>query len=343
VESRAADPALPLMEGRPGHARQPGDALRPGDPSPPGDPSSPVDDGLRFSFVVSADEAGARLDVVLGRREEIGSRSRVTRLVRSGAVTVDGVSRVKSSVVFEGQTVAVLLPAEIPTTPILESGVVPVLYEDEWLLVVDKPAGMAVHPSRGHGSGTLVHALVEHGLAGGEGFRPGVVHRLDKDTTGLLVVAKSAEAHRRLVAMMRKRSIDRRYLALVHGSFAAESGTIEAPIGRDPVRRKSMTVGGVSAREARTHFRVLERLRDFTLLEVRLETGRTHQIRVHFSAIGHPVAGDATYARRDVLGLGRQFLHSHRLSFSHPMTGLELQIEAPLPTDLARTLDRLRA
>jgi 23S rRNA pseudouridine1911/1915/1917 synthase len=208
--------------------------------------------------------------------------------------------------------------------------------------VVDKPAGMAVHPSRGHSSGTLVHALLGHGLAGGEGFRPGVVHRLDKDTTGLLVVAKSTEVHRELVAMMRRRAVDRRYLALVHGGFACESGTIEAPVGRDPVRRKSMTIGGVAAREARTHFRVLEQLGDFTLVEARLETGRTHQIRVHFLAIGHPVAGDSTYARRDALGLGRQFLHSHRLSFTHPMTGERLDIEAPLPADLTDALARLR-
>jgi 23S rRNA pseudouridine1911/1915/1917 synthase len=180
-------------------------------------------------------------------------------------------------------------------------------------------------------------------LAGGEEFRPGLVHRLDKDTTGLLVVAKSAEAHRRLVAMIRRRAVDRRYLALVHGSFSGESGTIEAPVGRDPVRRKSMTVGGVAAREARTHFRVVERLGDFTLVEVRLETGRTHQIRVHFMAIGHPVAGDPTYARRDVLGVGRQFLHSYSLSFEHPMTGAAVDVKAPLPADLAATLARLRA
>jgi 23S rRNA pseudouridine1911/1915/1917 synthase len=185
--------------------------------------------------------------------------------------------------------------------------------------------------------------LLGHGLTGGEDFRPGVVHRLDKDTTGLLVVAKSAEVHRRLVAMMRRRAVDRRYVALVHGRFACESGSIEAPVGRDPVRRKSMTIGGVAAREARTHFRVLEVLGDLTLVEARLETGRTHQIRVHFLAIGHPVAGDPTYARRDPLGLGRQFLHSYRLSFTHPMTGEELEVEAPLPADLAGVLERLRA
>ncbi len=300
-------------------------------------------DGRRQTFVVQAGERGLRLDVVLGRRAEMGSRTRVAELIRSGAVTVDGLQRAKSHLLTEGQTVAVTLPEEAPLDLVPESLPVPVLYEDEWLLVVDKPAGMAVHPSRGHSSGTLVHALLGHGLAGGEEFRPGVVHRLDKDTTGLLVVAKSSEVHRRLVGMMRRRAIDRRYLALVHGGFAGESGTIEAPVGRDPARRKSMAVGGVAAREARTHFRALERFGDFTLVEVRLETGRTHQIRVHFLAIGHPVAGDPTYGRRDALGLGRQFLHSHYLSFEHPMTGAEVRVEAPLPADLEAALARLRA
>jgi 23S rRNA pseudouridine1911/1915/1917 synthase len=294
------------------------------------------------TFVIGAEDSGVRLDLALGRRAEMGSRTRVAGLIRSGVVTVDGIQRAKSHLLLEGETVVVTLPDEPSVDLVPESLDIPVLYEDEWLLVVDKPAGMAVHPSHGHSSGTLVHGLLGHGLAGGEGFRPGVVHRLDKDTTGLLVVAKSDEVHRRLVAMMRRRAVDRRYLALVHGNFAVESGTIEAPVGRDPVRRKSMTVGGLAAREARTHFRVLERLDDFTLVEVRLETGRTHQVRVHFLAIGHPVAGDPTYARRDVLGLGRQFLHSYRLSFSHPMTGEELQIEAPLPADLTAVLVRLR-
>ena len=210
-------------------------------------------------------------------------------------------------------------------------------------MVVDKPAGMAVHPSRGHASGTLVNALLGHGAAGGEYFRPGVVHRLDKDTTGLLVVAKSAEVHRRLTAMMRRREVDRRYLALVHGSFSVESGTIEAPIGRDPARRKSMAIGGLAARDAVTHFEVKERLGDYTLVEARLETGRTHQIRVHFLAIGHPVAGDPVYARRDPLGLGRQFLHSHSLAFVHPVTGRPIAVESPLPPDLASALESLRA
>jgi 23S rRNA pseudouridine1911/1915/1917 synthase len=301
--------------------------------------------GRSLEFLVSADDAGTRLDTFLGSQPGLGSRSQVARWIQSGAVTVDGARRVKSYLLSEGERVAVEPAEEAPPLLAAEDLAVPVLYEDEWLLVVDKPAGMPVHPSRGRSleTGTLVHALLGHGLAGGEEFRPGVVHRLDKDTTGVLVVAKSVEAYKRLIAMMRRREVDRRYLALVHGRFASESGTIEAPVGRDPVRRKSMAVGGVAAREARTHFRVLEALGDFTLVEARLETGRTHQIRVHFLAIGHPVAGDPTYSRRDTLGLGRQFLHSYRLVFIHPMTGEAIDIEAPLPADLAEILARLRA
>jgi 23S rRNA pseudouridine1911/1915/1917 synthase len=308
----------------------------------------------RYEFTVGPGEAGGRLDAVLALRPEMGSRSRVAGLIRAGAVTVDGLVRAKSHLLATGQVVAVEIPEEEPLGPTTVGAVsemasgtggtpaVPVLYEDEWLLVADKPAGMPVHPSAGHSSGTLVHALLGHGLAGGEAFRPGVVHRLDKDTTGLLVVAKSPETHRLLAAMIRKRAVDRRYLALVHGGFACETGTIEAPVGRDPVRRKVMTVGGSAPREARTHFRVVEHLGDLTLVEVRLETGRTHQIRVHFAAIGHPVAGDPTYGRRDTLGLGRQFLHAARLSFIHPMTGAEVTLESPLPDDLAAVLAALR-
>jgi 23S rRNA pseudouridine1911/1915/1917 synthase len=296
----------------------------------------------KFDLVVDEEDSGTRLDVVLGRLPQIGSRSQAAALIASGAVMVEGAPAAKSRLVGAGETVTLLLPG-VSRPDIGRQTAVPVVHEDEWLLVVNKPAGMAVHPSRGHASGTMVQSLSGHGLAGGEDFRPGVVHRLDKDTSGLLVVAKSTEAHRRLVAMMRRRAIDRRYLALVQGGFTAESGTIEAPVGRDPVRRTSMTVGGLAAREATTHFTVLERLGELTLVEVRLETGRTHQIRVHFSAIGHPVAGDPLYARRNPLGLGRQFLHSHRLAFLHPFSGEDLQFNAPLPDDLEMVLRRLRA
>jgi len=295
-----------------------------------------------ITLLVGEAEAGRRLDVVLGEREELGSRSQVAALVRDGVVTGDGRVRPKSFLLTEGQTVVVRLP-QVPA-PRLAAETLPVhvVFEDRWLLVVDKPAGMTVHPSRGHSAGTLVNALLGHGLAGGEDYRPGIVHRLDKDTSGLLVVAKNAEIHRRLVQMMRVRSIDRRYLALVHGTISAETGTIDAPVGRDPARRLSMTIGGAAARPAVTHFRVMERVGDFTLLEARLETGRTHQIRVHLLGIGHPVVGDPTYARRDPLGLGRQFLHSYRLSFVHPATGERLHLESPLPADLTSLLARLR-
>lgn len=292
---------------------------------------------------MSQGEAGLRLDVFLGKKSEVGSRSRAAALIREGAVTVDGAVCPKSHLVSGGEVIEVELPEAASPRPSPESLPVSIVYEDEWLVVADKPAGMPVHPSRGHHSGTLVQALWGHGLAGGEEFRPGIVHRLDKDTSGLIIAAKSGEVHRRLTAMMRSRAVERRYLALVHGGIAGPGGVIEAPIGRDPVRRKSMTIGGVAAREARTHFRVLERLRDFTLVEARLETGRTHQIRVHFLAIGHPVAGDPVYARRDALGLGRQFLHSHRLRLSHPVSGVELDFQSPLPPELAGVLERLRA
>lgn len=296
-----------------------------------------------LTLVVSGTEAGRRLDAVLGERDELGSRSRVAALIKDGAVTVDGVLRPKSYLLSEGQTVSARLPVEVASALVPQSLPVAILFEDEWLLIVDKPAGMPVHPSRGHADGTLVNALLGRGLEGGEAYRPGIVHRLDKDTSGLLVVAKSAAAHRELTAMMRRHEVDRRYLALVHGRFASQSGTIEAPVGRDPGHRRSMAVGGVAAREAVTHFSVVESLGDFTLVEARLETGRTHQIRVHFLAIGHPVVGDPTYARRDPLSLGRQFLHSYRLHFTHPMTGEHLSVEMPLPVDLAAALARLRA
>ncbi len=296
----------------------------------------------RYEFIVTAADNGGRLDTVLGKQADLGSRSRVAHLIESGLVTVDGAPRAKSHLVSEGQVLVVEVPEESPPDLVPEELEVPVVFEDRWLLVADKPAGMAVHPSAGHASGTLVHALLAHGLAGGEEFRPGVVHRLDKDTSGLLVVAKSAKAHRRLVDMMRERAVDRRYLALVHGVLTADSGTIEAPVGRDPVRRKAMAIGGSAAREARTHFRVMERFPGFSLVEVRLDTGRTHQIRVHFQAIGHPVAGDPTYGRRDDLVIGRQFLHSTRLAFAHPMTAENLDLQSPLPPDLAAVLGALR-
>lgn len=297
-----------------------------------------------LEFSLDASQAGGRLDILVGARLEVGSRSQGAALVEAGAVLVDGVPRSKSFRPEAGQVISVQLPEAVVSSGTGAGGTkVPVLYEDHWLLVADKPAGMVVHPAKGHHEGTLVQLLAAHGPAGGEAFRPGVVHRLDRDTSGLLLVAKDLDVHRRLQRMIRAREVDRRYLALVHGNLAASTGTIEAPIGRDPVRRKTMVVGGTAAREAVTHFVVLERFGDFTLLEARLETGRTHQIRVHLLAIGHPVVGDPTYARHDPLGIGRQFLHSHLIDLAHPVTGERLRVEAPLPEDLSALLGRLRA
>jgi 23S rRNA pseudouridine1911/1915/1917 synthase len=214
-----------------------------------------------------------------------------------------------------------------------------IAYEDQHLFVVDKGAGLVVHPARGHREDTLSQ-LLAGSAAGGDPERAGIVHRLDRDTSGLLLVSRSEEVHRLLQAALAERRIEREYLALVQGRPPARSGTIEAPIGRDPRVRTRMAVGGAQAREARTHF-VLERaLPDTSLLRVRLETGRTHQIRVHLRAIGHPVCGDPEYGAPGALGLERQFLHATRIAFDHPLTGERIEVISPLPADLQSALAR---
>jgi len=214
-----------------------------------------------------------------------------------------------------------------------------IAYEDEHLLVVDKGPGVVVHPARGHREDTLSQ-LLAHSASGGDPERAGIVHRLDRDTSGLLVVARSEQAHARLQRALARRQIEREYLALVEGRPPARSGTIEAPIGRDPRVRTRMAVGGAHAREARTHFELDKALPDSSLLRLRLETGRTHQIRVHLRAIGHPVAGDPEYGTAGLFGLERQFLHAARLSFDHPITGERVEVRSPLPDDLRRALAR---
>jgi 23S rRNA pseudouridine1911/1915/1917 synthase len=221
-----------------------------------------------------------------------------------------------------------------PPTPPFE-----IAYEDEHLLVVDKPPGLVVHPARGHREGTLSQLLAGT-AAGGNPNRAGIVHRLDRDTSGLLVVARSEQAHGLLQQALMERHIEREYLALVHGRPPARNGTVEAPIGRDPRVRTRMAVGGNFPREARTHFTLERSLSGYTLLRLRLETGRTHQIRVHMQAIGHPVAGDPEYGTAGVLGLERQFLHATRLVFPHPLTGTRVEVDSPLPEDLVAALRR---
>jgi len=217
-----------------------------------------------------------------------------------------------------------------------------IVYRDEALAVVDKPAGLVVHPAPSHRGPTLVDELGDL-LGGGEPERPGIVHRLDKDTSGLLVVARTEEAHAALQELVRRRQVERVYLALTRGRLASRTGTIDAPIGRASRQRHRMAVSGAAQRQARTHFEVLELLAAETYLEAKLETGRTHQIRAHFAAIGHPLVGDATYGGELKHGLARQFLHAHRLAFGHPETGEELSFVSELPDDLAAALAAARA
>ncbi len=217
-----------------------------------------------------------------------------------------------------------------------------IAYEDEHLLVVDKGPGVVVHPARGHHEGTLSQLLAGSaagGVGGGDPERPGIVHRLDRDTSGLLLVARSEPVHAALQRALQRREIEREYVALVHGRPPARSGTIEAPIGRDARVRTRMAVGGAHAREARTHFELDRALASSTLLRLRLETGRTHQIRVHLQAIGHPVVGDPEYGAGETFGLQRQFLHAARLAFAHPIGGARVEVRSPLPADLRAALE----
>jgi 23S rRNA pseudouridine1911/1915/1917 synthase len=216
-----------------------------------------------------------------------------------------------------------------------------IVHLDESLAVVDKPAGLVVHPAPSHRGPTLVDQLADL-LGGGDPERPGIVHRLDKDTSGLLVVARTDEAQRALSKQVAAREVDRVYRALARGHLESRTGTIDAPIGRERRTRTRMAVAGAGAREARTHFTVLELLPAESYLEVRLETGRTHQIRAHFAAIDHPLVGDPTYGKGEAYGLDRQFLHAHRLAFAHPTSGERLEFTSELPADLNTTLERAR-
>ena len=272
----------------------------------------------------------------------MGSRSLAERLIADGAVLVDGAVRSKSHRLEGGEEIVVELPSE-PAPLEAEEMDLRIVWEDEHLLVVDKPAGVVVHPGTGHTSGTLVHGLLAHDAAGGDEDRPGIVHRLDRDTSGLLVVARSDEAHVRLQELIRRRRLERRYLALVKGTPRSRTGRIEAPIGRDRLDKSRHSLDTATPRDAVTHFEVLELLGPRALLELRLETGRTHQIRVHLEAIELLVSGDPTYGSAGDLGLERQFLHAAGLVFDHPFTGKRIEAESPLPDDLAAALDRARA
>jgi 23S rRNA pseudouridine1911/1915/1917 synthase len=287
------------------------------------------------AFTVAAAEAGLRLDVVLANRQGL-SRSAAQRLIAAGSVTVDDVPQTKHHHVQPGERVEHAAPLATPSSLSPEALDIEIVYEDAWLLVVNKAAGVVVHPAPGHEKGTLVHGLLARGIGGGGTARPGIVHRLDKDTSGLMVVARNDDAYRALTAAMARRQVGRTYAALLHGELPQDAGVIDAPMGRHVRDRKRMSLHTAAPRPAVTHFRVLRRYAGFTLVEVRLETGRTHQIRVHFAALGYPVAGDVQYGRRGrPPGLPRQFLHATRLSLAHPGSGEMLTFTADRPGDLA--------
>jgi 23S rRNA pseudouridine1911/1915/1917 synthase len=300
-----------------------------------------VDDGLE----------GKRLDRALVELEPGFSRAQLQRWIETGAIRVSGRVVKPSHRLRSGETIAGETPEPVADDRI-EPEAIPldVRYEDGHLIVVDKPPGMVVHPSAGHRAGTLVHALMHHctDLSGVGGvLRPGIVHRLDKGTSGLLVAAKDDRTHRHLAAQFKAHSVEREYLALVRGEPSAESGSIDAPIGRHPSDRKRLSTRGKRGRPAVTHWRVDARYRGLTLLRVTLETGRTHQVRVHLASVGLPVAGDPVYGGGKVvtrsLGLGRQALHATRLGFEHPVSGECLSFESALPADLCRAIEGLEA
>jgi 23S rRNA pseudouridine1911/1915/1917 synthase len=296
---------------------------------------------------------------------EVSSRAAAERLLAAGAVLVDGQARGKSHKLTGGEEIEIEPPAPEAAEPPAAPPELEIAYVDEHLLVVDKPAGVVVHPAPGHAGGTLAQALAAAGAAGGEEDRPGIVHRLDRDTSGLLVVARSEQTYERLQRLVRRRALTREYLALVVGRPRSRRGTIDAPIGRDRRDRLRHSLDTATPRAAVTHFELEELLPRHALLRVRLETGRTHQIRVHLAAIDLPVAGDRNYgvgagrgaAARSTgsspaaspttlaalnLGLERQFLHAVRLAFAHPITGAPVDVSSPLPPDLAAALETAR-
>ena len=298
-------------------------------------------------LLASPEDAGKRLDQFIHERLPEHSRSRIQEWIRAGRVRVDGAERRASYAVRGAEAVDVEPAAPPPLHATPEDIPLDVLYEDADVVAVNKPAGMVVHAGAGNYSGTLVNALLHRfgGLSGvGGALRPGIVHRLDRYTSGVLLVAKNDDAHRRLAAQFAGRQVEKTYLALIQGEIRADTGRIERPISRDPVRRTRMTARLATGRAAWSEYRVLRRFRGFTFLEVRIGTGRTHQIRVHLASAGYPVAGDTLYgaaAKSAGAGPGRFFLHSHRIRFRRPSDGEEIAVTAPLPADLDGWLAKL--
>ena len=287
-------------------------------------------------LTLTADREGERADALLSRLAPGLTRSAAQKLLERGAATLDGKPVRKNDRPAPGQVVVVRLPDPEPIGLIPQNIPLDVVYEDGDVVVVNKPVGLVVHPAPGHPDGTLANALLYHcgsSLSGINGeLRPGIVHRIDRDTSGLIIAAKNDRAHLALAAQLQDHSLARTYEAVAVGGFREDQGTVDAPIGRHPVDRKKMAIDRRSGREAVTHWSVLARYPGCTHLECRLETGRTHQIRVHLSSIGHPLLGDAVYgAKKPVPGLAGQCLHARRLRFLHPATGEAVELECPLP------------
>mgnify|MGYP004588505461 CR=1 FL=1 len=301
----------------------------------------------RFDFLAEDTDIGERIDRFLQKHFPERSRSALQKLTADGHVSVNGRSVSKNYKLSGGDTVSLIIPEPKELDVLPERIPLDIVYEDNDLVVVNKPKGIVVHPAPGNLSGTLVNALLYHcknELSGINGvIRPGIVHRIDKDTSGLLMVAKSDKAHLSLAKQIKEHSFDRVYETVVYGTFREDSGTVDAPIGRHPVDRKKMAVTDLHSRDAITHFQVLERFSGFTHLRVTLETGRTHQIRVHMAYIGHPVAGDPVYGPKKVITeLDGQCLHAKVIGFTHPTTGERMIFESELPDYFVRFLNKLK-
>lgn len=299
----------------------------------------------QVNIAVSEEQTSERLDKFLSTTEPEWSRTQVQQWVKDGLIEVNGKQVKANYKVQAGDQIKVEIPDPEALDVEAESMDLDIYYEDEDVLVVNKPRGMVVHPAPGHVTGTLVNGLMAHcnDLSGINGvMRPGIVHRIDKDTSGLLMVAKNDMAHESLVNQLVAKTVTRKYTAVVHGIIQHDTGTIDAPIGRDKKDRQSMTVTKENAKQAVTHFDVMERFKDFTVVECRLETGRTHQIRVHMKYIGYPLAGDPKYGPRKTVDFNGQLPHAGVLGFDHPRTGEYMEFTAPIPADMRGFIDSLR-
>ncbi|MEH6936833.1 RluA family pseudouridine synthase [Bacillus sp. JJ664] len=298
-----------------------------------------------FTFAVEEEQHLERIDTFITAQNEEWSRSQVQIWLKEDLVLVNGEKVKRNYKVKQNDEISVSVPDPKPLEVIAENIPLEIYYEDSDVIVVNKPRGMVVHPALGHETGTLVNALMYHckDLSGINGIlRPGIVHRIDKDTSGLLMVAKNDVAHEKLAEQLREKTTVRKYIAIVHGVIQHEEGTIDAPIGRDKSDRQSMTVTEENAKEAVTHFRVLERFEEFTLVECQLETGRTHQIRVHMKYIGFPLAGDPKYGPRKTIDIDGQALHAAVLGFKHPRTGEYIEFSSPIPKVMEDVIEHLR-